>query len=103
MYAPNAPDPRPSNTDDYTTEDILAVVAGHPDADAILAGAFLDYARWLTDWSPPGFEEPRPQSKRRGLPKRGTEEWRRRERERETVRHEAAVAHQQTRRRVAGW
>lgn len=99
MYAPNAPDPRPSNTDDYTTEDLLAVVAAHPDADAILADAFLDYARWLTDWSPPDFEEP----EQRGLPRRGSKEWRRREDHKKAVRHEATLSYHRTRRLVPGW
>ncbi|MBX9920740.1 MAG: hypothetical protein K2Y33_13100 [Mycolicibacterium frederiksbergense] len=86
MYAPNAPEPRPSNTDDYTTDDLLAVVATHPDAQAIMAGAFLDYARWITNWSPPEFEETRTVRKPPGAPRRGTEEWRRWVRHKETLR-----------------
>lgn len=99
MYAPNAPDPHPSNTDDYTTDDLFGVVAKHQDAHAIMAGAFLDYARWITNWSPPEFEEP----ERSGQPRRGSTEWRRREREKKAVKHAAAVTQHQARRRVAGW
>lgn len=79
MYAPNAPDPHPSNTADYDADDLLAVVAAHPDADAILAGAFLDYAREVTNWSPPEFEEAESSQRRRhgGVLYKGTKEWRR--------------------------
>ncbi len=102
MYRPDAPDPHPSNAADYTADDLLSVMASHRtprEQAAILAGAFLEYARWLTDWSPPKFQEAQPQRKKRGLPKRGTDQWRRRER----AKREAVLAHQQIRRRVPGW
>ncbi|MGU3653628.1 hypothetical protein [Mycolicibacterium sp. A43C] len=79
MYAPNAPDPRPSNTADYSADDLLGVIASSPHADAILAGAFLDYVREVANWSPPEFEEAEPNHRRRrgGVLYKGTKEWRR--------------------------
>lgn len=89
MYAPNAPDPRPSNAADYGADDLIDVIASHrtPGEQAtIIAGAFLDYARWLTDWSPPEFQETEASAKPRGVPRQGTKEWRRWLRHKESLR-----------------
>lgn len=69
-----APDVRVSNSSDFDADALLGVVANHPDGRAILAGAFLEFARWFAAWAPDPRKHP---PKRASAPRPGTDAWRR--------------------------
>ena len=72
MTRPLAPDVRVSNSSDFDADALLGVVVNHADARAILAGAFVEFARWLTDWSPDPRKQPAKQAR---APLPGPDAW----------------------------
>jgi len=68
------PDTVVSNSADFDADSLLGVLAKQCCTAEVLAPALLEFARWLTDWSPPTSERLHPAKKQSGP---GTDTWRR--------------------------
>lgn len=68
------PDIVVSNSADFDADALLDVLAKQDCVAEVLAPALLEFARWLTDWSPPTSERVHPAKEQPGP---GTDAWRR--------------------------
>lgn len=71
---PMAPDVRFDNSADIDADAMLGAIAQSPNAREVLAGAFLEFARWFAGWSPDPNKQP---AKRSAHATPGTNAWRR--------------------------
>lgn len=74
MTIPMAPDVRVSNSADFDADALLSAMAAQGCTAQVLGLAFLEFARWRADWSPPTGLQVRAATKRPGP---GTDAWRR--------------------------